>query len=208
MALNINCPLPAALAAIPESTCPEIFGQIQKIAFQIIQTTPSFTSTTIGLKATWTAAIAESDATKIVVSPFIMNLIVPETSLASEGGNDNTTINGIRNVRGLQTATATGNIVNVSAATRAGLQALFAYSKAPMPGLTQLWAYPILHDGRVLSYADLSGIQIYNVALTDPKLEGFNKDNVYPFSFDLLGGWSDGLVANTTNFKPYQLVNA
>lgn len=207
MGLNATCPLTGILTSVPETSCPIVYGQIQKLVLQPIQSTPTFTAQTINLKATWDALLAETDETKVVATPMLMNCIVPASELTTEGGNDNTTINGIRNVRGLNAVTATAQMSNISSATKTAVQALFSYSKYPMPGLTHLWAYILLHDGRVVSNADFTGIPVYNLALTDPALEGYNKDNVFNFSWDMIGGWSDTIVATSTNFKPYQLVN-
>lgn len=211
MSLINSCPLPAALGSVPETSCPVIFGQISKIAIQRIQAVPSFTLLTAILKATWTPHLAAVDDEKIVLTPMISNLVLPASELLSEGGNDNTTVNGIRNVRGLGSLTVTGQILNISEATKAALQALFAESKSPTPGATNLWGYFLTTDGKVIGKkegANLAGIPLYNLALTDPGSEGFNKDNVFNFSFDLEGGWSDGFeVLKTTDIKPLTFKN-
>ena len=207
MSLIINCPLPAVIPDGIETDCPEIFGQICKIAFQKIQPIPSFTKITIGLKATWTPLLAASADTKIVLSPLISNFVIPASALLSEGGNDNTTINGIRNVRGLGTVTATGILKNISALTKKAIQGLFPFTKAPAPGITLLWAYYITTDGKVICKSDGSGFPVYNLALTDPKLEGFNKDNDFDLSLDMEGNWSDDFSTVVTDFKPMTFKN-
>ena len=104
MSLICQCPAATAITTIPNVTCPENFGQIQKVAFQRLQqadgTRNSFTSTnSILLKASWTALLAATDGTKVVVSPYINS---PADSggdvRLSAGGNDD--LGGIAEVLG------------------------------------------------------------------------------------------------------------
>lgn len=94
MSLICQCPAATALATIPNVTCPENFGQIQKVAFQRLRkadgSANEFTSAaSILLLASWTALMAAADGSKIVVSPYIN---APADSggdaRMSSGGND------------------------------------------------------------------------------------------------------------------------
>lgn len=104
MSLTCQCPAAAAISTIPNVTCPENFGQIQKIAFQRLRkadgTRNSFTSAaSILLKASWTAQMAAEDGGKIVISPYVN---APADSggdaRRSSGGNDD--LGGIAEVLG------------------------------------------------------------------------------------------------------------
>ena len=104
MSLVCQCPAAAALTTIPKVTCPENFGQIQKVAFQRLTkadgTKNSFTSSaSILLLASWTALLAATDGSKIVVSPYIN---APADSggdaRKTSGGNDD--LGGIAEVLG------------------------------------------------------------------------------------------------------------
>lgn len=104
MSLVCQCPAAAALTTIPNVACAENFGQIQKVAFQRLRqadgTVNSFTSTaSILLKASWTALLAATNGTKIVVSPYIN---APADSggdaRMSSGGNDD--LGGVATVLG------------------------------------------------------------------------------------------------------------
>ena len=104
MSLVCQCPAAAALTTIPKVTCPENFGQIQKVAFQRLTkadgTKNSFTSSaSILLKASWTALLAAADGSKVVVSPYIN---APADSggdaRKTSGGNDD--LGGIAEVLG------------------------------------------------------------------------------------------------------------
>lgn len=74
--LTCQCPAAAALPTIPNVTCPENFGQIQKIAFQRLRkadgTKNQFTANSdITALANWTPLLAAADGSKIVVSPYV-----------------------------------------------------------------------------------------------------------------------------------------
>lgn len=111
MSLICQCPANTALTTIPAVTCPENFGQIQKVAFQRLVkadgTRNAFTGQAAGtpavdnikLKAQWTALLAAADGSKIVVSPYIN---APADSggdaRMTSGGNDD--LGGIAQVLG------------------------------------------------------------------------------------------------------------
>ena len=104
MSLICQCPAAAAITDVPNVTCPENFGQIQKVAFQRLTkadgTKNSFTSTaSILLKASWTPLLSAADGSKVVVSPYIN---APADSggdaRLSSGGNDD--LGGIAEVLG------------------------------------------------------------------------------------------------------------
>ena len=80
-----TCPVGTALPAVPNSSCPQDFGQIQKIAFQRVFTSGttknSFTTAAaIELLASWTAKLSASDGAKVVISPYV-------EAPASDGGD-------------------------------------------------------------------------------------------------------------------------
>ena len=104
MSLICQCPAAAAIATIPNVVCSENFGQIQKVAFQRLRqadgTRNSFTSSAaITALASWTALLAATNGTKIVVSPYIN---APADSggdaRMTSGGNDD--LGGIPQVLG------------------------------------------------------------------------------------------------------------
>lgn len=109
MSLICQCPAATAITTIPGVTCPENFGQIQKVAFQRLRQADGTVNEmagsgtplapTIIKKATWTALLAAANGTKIVVSPYIN---APADSggdaRRSSGGNDD--LGGIATVLG------------------------------------------------------------------------------------------------------------
>ena len=126
MSLICQCPAAAALETIPVVSCPENFGQIQKVAFQRLRkadgTKNSFTSTAaITALASWAAQLAATDGGKIVVSPYIN---APADSggdaRRSSGGNDD--LGGIATVLG-------GNPVQFDGVLRAVPQSVIKIMK-------------------------------------------------------------------------------
>lgn len=77
--LTTCCPAGESLTPIPEQTCPENFGQIQKIIFQRLNAAPSLTDTSIITRAGWqplfaelaSSATASEKAKKCVITPFV-----------------------------------------------------------------------------------------------------------------------------------------
>lgn len=122
MSLICSCPAATALTTIPAVSCPENFGQIQKVAFQRLTkadgTKNAFVGTgtplaaTIPLKASWTALLAAADGSKVVISPYI-NAPTDGGGDArmSSGGNDD--LGGIPEVLGGNPVTFEGSLRSV-----------------------------------------------------------------------------------------------
>lgn len=128
MSLICQCPAAEALTSIPKVTCPENFGQIQKVAFQRLAqadgTKNSFTTTAaITLKASWSALLTATDGTKVVVSPYINN---PTDgggdARMSNGGNED--LGGIPEVLGGNPVTFDGSMRSVPQAVIAAMKSL------------------------------------------------------------------------------------
>ena len=117
MSLICQCPAAAAITTIPNVTCPENFGQIQKVAFQRLTqadgTKNSFTtSADIKLKASWTALLAATNGTKIVVSPYI-NAPADSGGDARMTGGGNDDLGGMPDVLGGEPVQFTGSMRSV-----------------------------------------------------------------------------------------------
>lgn len=128
MSLVCQCPAAASLTTIPNVACAENFGQIQKVAFQRLVkadgTKNVFTSTaSILLKASWTALLAATDGSKVVISPYI-NAPADGGGDArmSSGGNDD--LGGVPEVLGGEPVQFTGQIRAVSQSVIKAMKAL------------------------------------------------------------------------------------
>lgn len=197
------CPPPTALATIPAQTCPERFDQIVKFFYQRKQATPSFTTTTLLVQATWTPLLTAVDSTKVVKSPLIPNVVIPPGEVLKEGGNDNTTINGIPKLSGRGFIPCTAQLQDTEAAVREAIRAL-AGESALIPGFTNLWVYMVNRFGQIIcgkDGTDCPGIDIYNLMAGDTGTEGLNKNNINNLTWDLAPGWSDNVAVFTPSFN-------
>lgn len=200
-----TCPPAASLEAIPVQDCPEAFDQIVKIAFQRAQSPATFDATTIITQAPWTAALAASDDTKIVITPYLLGLTIPAGEILKEGGNDNSTINGVPKINGRGFVSIAAQLHNAKKEIRAAIRKLLSES-ALQPGATNLWMYMFNRSNQIIANSDGSGIDAFNVLVGDVGTEGFNKDNIANFNIDLAPGWSDDVVIfKPTAFKPLAL---
>ena len=126
MSLPCQCPAAAAIPTIHAVTCPENFGQIQKVAFQRLRqadgTANKFTSAaSILLKASWTALMAAANGTKIVVSPYI-------NAPADSGGDARMTSGGNDDLGGIPTVLG-GNPVQFDGSLRSVPQSVIKTMK-------------------------------------------------------------------------------
>ena len=115
MSLICQCPAAAAIATIPNVTCPENFGQIQKVAFQRLRkadgSANKFTSeASILLKASWAALMTAADGSKVVISPYI-------NAPADSGGDARLTSGGNDDLGGIPTVLG-GNPVQFAGSLR------------------------------------------------------------------------------------------
>ena len=115
--ITCQCPANSALTTIPAVTCPESFGQIQKVAFQRLVkadgTKNSFTNSAgIGLKASWTALMAAADGSKVVISPYIQ-APTSEGGAPRTFGGGNETLGGIETIIGREPTPFTGVLRNI-----------------------------------------------------------------------------------------------
>jgi len=194
------CPPATALTAIPTQVCGERFDQIQRFFFQRKQTTPSFTAATIKTQSTWTPLIAAADATKMVLSPRIPNVVIPTNEILSEGGNDNTTLNGEPRITGIGFVGVTAQLQDVNSAIRLAIRALANESV----GDSNIWMYMVNRFGQIIAKSDGAGIPVSNIIVGDTGTEGFNRPNIANMSMTLPAGWSDDvtLFPPTAPFNP------
>ncbi len=206
------CPPPAAIANIPTFTCPIRWDQIQKILFRRIEGKVALTTASALLSATITPLLSAIDDTKLIVSPLLSNVIIPPNEILKEGGNDNTTLNGVPQFRGLGFAGGTAQLRNAPGTVAAAIGAITPESSV-QPGQTNIEAIFVQKDGKIIGRVptgvEFHGFSIYNFVITDVSSEGFGRDNVYNISFDLAPGWSDNHTMLTpTDYSALTIVNA
>lgn len=184
-----ECPLDETLTDITKQTCPEILGQFQKMAFWQKGAAP-FTAITILLSATWATATAADDETKVVVTNYFSNLIVPQSTVVEVASDTN--ILAMPERQRLSNVNATGTFRSLTGAKLAELDKLSPFTQI-QPGVTDLVGVFINADNEVIynkNRADL-GFDIFGMATTDNDVKavvaGLNEAQL---NFYLKGGWS------------------
>jgi hypothetical protein len=199
--MDIECPKPTALTAIPDNDCGMKFDQIVRLALQRRQSTPSFDGTDlITVEATWDALKALTTAEKVVMSPIFAGMVIPPSEGAEEGGNDNSTVNGIPQYLGENPVKVTGEFRNLKSTVKAALDKLAGESLASA-GVPQIWVYMFNRGRKVISKGN-EGIPIYNFRVSTPGSEGYNQDNKHNFSFWLPADWDKDVVMAELDFDP------
>jgi hypothetical protein len=209
-----TCPVPSTLAAAPNPSCPVKFDQIQKVFIRRITGRATITTATALLSATISPLLSATDDTKLLVSPWMLNFKLPLSEPLKEGGNDNTTLNGVPRLLGLPFTAVTGTTMdNVAASTAQAMRALASESANSAAGTTNLEAFFVTKDGKIIgdnpSSTTFYGFPIYNFAVTDVSSEGFNQPNKFGVSFDLAPLWSKTFAVLTpTDYNALTIVNS
>ena len=203
-----TCPAAASLTSIPAAGCPESFGQIQKIAFQRLRkadgTKNSFTNTSsILIKASWTAKMAAADDTKIVISPYIQAPSQEAGSPRTFGGG-NETLGGVEIIIGREPSTFTGVIRSVSQDVIKAMKQLQCEAQADNIGV-----FLIDENGAVEAIKDESvattfyPIPIRSLFIGDKAHGGLEAPDSNAIQFSFLPNYSDNLsIQVPTDFNP------
>jgi hypothetical protein len=183
------CPPPEALPSISAFTCGEDFGQIQKFIFQRRLSANIATLTAAALLATWTALLAETDVEKVTVTPFFENFVLPPVEALTEGGDDNTTLDGVARVVGRTTPTGTGNFASLPSSI---------YEELEVYNCEQdLTVYMINEFSQIIGYSangtTFHGIPVTNFFIGDKGLNGKNTVDKNMFRVSFRAGWSKKL---------------
>ena len=203
-----TCPAAAALTTIPSAGCPESFGQIQKIAFQRLRkadgTKNSFTSqNSILLKASWTALMAASDGTKIVLSPYVQAPTNEAGSPRTFGGG-NETLGGVEMVIGREPTTFSAVIRSVKQDVIKAMKELQCEAQADNLGV-----FLIDENGAVECIKDETTegtfypIPIRSLFIGDKSHGGLEAPDGNAIQFAFLPNYSDDLsIQVPTDFNP------
>ena len=209
-----SCPAGAALPAVPNASCPQDFGQVQKIIFQRIFKTAgtknSFTQTaSIKQLSSWTALFsqnASSDApgSKCVITPYV-------EAPTSDGG-DAITFGGGNDTVGGTTKVIGRNPVNMSFVMRQMTQDVIKALKG-LQCEDELGVYLVNGDGQILALSsadnEYTPIPIRSLFISDLKLMGLDNPDENVLSFSFLPNWSDDAKVVTPDFNPLtDLINS
>lgn len=197
--LNSECPLPTTLEDLLEATCLEQFGQIQKLAIRMINPANRgvwVAESEILDKSTWEDFKAASDSTKIVITPNIPGIVIPNSETLMEEGGNNNTIDGIAILVGKGIVKVTGKCLNMPVAVAKSLEALTKFSN--VSGATLIEAFFFNEAGQIIHQVNDEdqriGFPIYNFVISSVGTEGYNKSNTHMVSFEMKGNWDDKLA--------------
>ena len=207
-----TCPAAASLTSIGQLTCPQDFGQIQKIAFQRIYSTGttrnSFTGTTgttnpvdnIKLKASWQTFLTAQDGTKIVITPFV-EAPTPDGGDPITFGGGNETLGGVQKNIGR-------NPVNMTFALRQYPQSIIKALKQ-LECEAELGVYLFNGDGQILALQDETDattyypIPIQSLFVGDLMLNGLETPDSNTLTWGFRPNYSDDLVVvDPSDFNP------
>lgn len=193
--MSCNCPSPTALTEVPTSDCPFDLKQVQRVAFQrrgnnFDQTAGTPTNITLG--ADWAAFKAAADSSKIVCSPLIGgDPIIDAGEAITEGGGDNSTLNGVEEVTGTNPSSFSCNFKSITPLQEVALKSLVCEKS--------LMVYLINQDQQIacveVNPSDIhTGLNIQSFFFSDRDNKGFGTNDTNSMSFQLPAGWSENIV--------------
>ena len=197
-----SCPAGAALPSVPNASCPQDFGQVQKIIFQrIFKTagTKNSVTQTASIKqlSSWTALFSASDGTKCVITPYV-------EAPTSDGG-DAITFGGGNDTVGGTTKVIGRNPVNMSFVMRQMTQDVIKALKG-LQCEDELGVYLVNGDGQILALSsadnEYTPIPIRSLFISDLKLMGLDNPDENALSFSFLPNWSDDVKVVVPEFNP------
>lgn len=203
-----KCPAATALPNIPNFTCAESFGQIQKVAFQRLYKSNgeknSFTAMEgIRVKASWTPLLSADDDTKIVLTPYVQ-APTAEAGAARTFGGGNETLGGIEEVIGREPTTFTAVLRRVPQKIIKALKQLQCESDSQNLGV-----YLFDENGNIGALQDEAiettyyPIPIRSLFFSDKTLGGLEAPDSNNVQWSFLPNWSDDLViVAPENFNP------
>lgn len=194
-----KCPAAAALPNIPNFTCAESFGQIQKVAFQRLYKSTeeknSFTTSDIGEKASWTPLLSADDDTKVVVSPYIQ-APTAEAGAPRTFGGGNETLGGIEEIIGREPTPFTAVMRKMPQSLIKALKDLQCESDSQNLGV-----YLFDENGKIGALQDqikattyYYPIPIRSLFIGDKTLGGFEAPDSNAIQWTFLPNWSDDLA--------------
>lgn len=201
-----KCPAGPSLPDVPAITCPESFGQAQKVAFQRLMkddgSKNSFTSQkAITALASWMPLLSAADSTKVVVSPYIQ-APTAEAGAARTFGGGNETLGGVEEIIGREPTPFTGVIRNAPQAVIKALKEMQCESWGDNLGI-----FIFDENGAIGAIkGDADGtyypIPIRSLFIGDKTLGGLEAPDSNAIQWSFLPNWSDDLAIVAPAFNP------
>jgi len=201
--MDCNCPSPTALTDIPAQDCGVNLKQIQRVAFQRIGsqfgTGAQPDANSILTLADWQALIAANDSTKIVITPLIgANPTIAPGDAITNGGGDNSTLNGVEEVEGVNPSAFSCEFKELSSEIEKAMKTIMCEK-----GLV---VYLILQGGKIavvkIDADNHKGFEIQSPFISDRGNQGFATKDTHTMSFSMKAGWSEDLIILKPTFNP------
>lgn len=194
-----KCPAAAALPNIPNFTCAESFGQIQKVAFQRLYKSTGERNSfglqkKIDVKASWATLLTADDDTKIVVSPYIQ-APTAEAGAPRTFGGGNETLGGIEEVVGREPTPFTAVMRRMPQSLIKALKELQCESESQNLGVylfDENGVIGALQDQKIAT--TYYPIPIRSLFIGDKTLGGFGAPDSNAIQWLFLPNWSDDLA--------------
>lgn len=191
-----KCPAAIALPNIPNVTCTESFGQIQKVAFQRLygKTGNKNSLANIGKKSSWSPLLSAVDDTKVVVSPYIQ-APTAEAGAPRTFGGGNETLGGIEEIIGREPTTFTAVMRKMPQSLIKALKDLQCESDSQNLGV-----YLFDENGAIGALQDQKTgntycpIPIRSLFIGDKTLGGLEAPDSNAIQWTFLPNWSDDLA--------------
>lgn len=211
--MDCNCPDDGILTEIPNSNCPFDLKQIQRLAFatqgKVLWDSATggglgdgvpVTTAQVDTLADWDARRTAVDDTKIIVTPLIGgDPIIEAGDAITEGGGDNTTLNGVIDVTGT-------NPSNFSATFKSLEPAQEKAMKQAMCKATEVYFF--IEGGKIAcekldGLTNHRGFKVQSLFISDRNNAGYGTKDTHTISFSLPAGWSENLaIVKPADFNP------
>jgi len=199
--LNCACPLPTAIGDITAQACPENFGQIQKIIFQ--REGYVFDGTTgkdITLLADWQTVFTSTGSEKAQVTPFIYAPVITAGDSITNGGGDNSTLNGVAELVGVNASTFAGLFKGLNATTISSLVSYVCENNLVAYFLNK--NQDIICAETTLGSTNYTGIKIQELFIGDKTNNGLATKDENAITFSIPDGWSKTVKVINPAFNP------
>jgi len=198
-----TCVRPPSLTSISKVDCAVQFNQLQRLGFVRMPPvgTPLFaTEAAMKEKDAWVPLLEASDDTKLVITPFFVNHIIPpgEGTFAEE--NTNASLGGAGYFTGQNGVRPTGEFLGLPSDVYEQLLPIIDESAAEL-GLARMGLYAFNLKGEIISRG-VNPIPFLNFFTGDPGSGGLNTKNIHNFSYSLQPGWYKGVTLLKPNFDP------
>ena len=214
--MDCTCPSTGILTQIPSANCPFDLKQIQRIAFGTrgivlwdsatgngaADGTPlPMKDAQLDTKADWTIATTATDNSLLVITPLIGGEPKIEAGEAiTEGGGDNTTLNGVELTVGTNPSKFSTKFNSLSPEQEKAIKAI---------SCEEVEVYFFTQDGSIIASKpdaakeNVRGFIADSFYFSDRNNEGFGTKDFFTMSFSLRAGWSEKLVkVKAIDFNP------